>query len=143
MAVLTRPPTPKRDLLKSAEEIMQMLEAFDLTGSFRDAGELAGCSQHTVAFDVAARDAGRLTDQPAARPQLIDEVMPKVEEWMERSHGKIRADVAHDKLTALGFTGSERTTRRAVAKVRAAFKAGRVRVHRPWVTEPGMWLQYD
>jgi len=25
-----------------------MLEAFDLTGSLRDAGELAGCSHHTV-----------------------------------------------------------------------------------------------
>ena len=32
--------------------------------------------------------------------------------------GKIRADVVHDKLLALGFTGSERTTRRAVAAVR-------------------------
>ncbi len=62
---------------------------------------------------------------------------------MERSKGKIRADVAHDKLVALGYTGSERTTRRAVAKVKAAFKAGQVRVHRPWMTEPGMWLQYD
>jgi transposase len=129
--------------LKSAEEIMQMLEAFDLTGSLRDAGELAGCSHHTVGKAVAARDAGRLTDVAAARPQLIDEFLPKVEEWMERSHGKIRADVAHEKLIALGFTGSERTCRRAVAKVRAAYKSGRVRVHRPWVTEPGMWLQYD
>jgi transposase len=143
LTVLSRPPTPKRDLLKSAEEIMQMLEAFDLTGSLRDAGELAGCSHHTVGKAVAARDAGLLTDVAAARPQLIDEFLPKVEEWMERSKGKIRADVAYDKLTGLGFTGSERTTRRAVAKVRAAFKAGRVRVHRPWVTEPGMWLQYD
>ena len=80
-----------------------MLEAFDLTGSFRDAGELAGCSHHTVAFHVAARDAGLLTDRAAARPQLIDEFMPKVEEWMEHSQGKIRADVAHDKLVALGF----------------------------------------
>ena len=120
-----------------------MLEAFDLTGSFRDAGELAGCSHHTVTSHVAARDAGLLTATAAARPQLIDEFMPKVEEWMEHSKGKIRADVAHDKLVALGFTGSERTTRRAVAAVRAAFKSGRVRVHRPWVTEPGMWLQYD
>ena len=25
-----------------------MLEAFDLTGSLRDAAELAGCSHHTV-----------------------------------------------------------------------------------------------
>jgi transposase len=129
--------------LKSAEEIMKMLEAFDLTGSLRDAGELAGCSHHTVARYVAARDAGGLSDQPAARPQLIDEFLPKLEEWIEHSRGKIRADVAHDKLLALGYQGSERTTRRAVARVRAAFTAGRVRVHRPWVTEPGMWLQYD
>jgi len=28
--------------MKHAEEIMQILEAFDLTHSFRDAGELAG-----------------------------------------------------------------------------------------------------
>jgi hypothetical protein len=129
--------------LKSAEEIMQMLEAFDLTGSYRDAAELAGCSHHTVAKHVAARDAGQLSDQPATRPKLIDEFWPKLEEWMEHSKGKIRADVAHDKLLALGFAGCERTTRRAVAQVRAAFKSGRVRVHRPWVTEPGMWLQYD
>jgi len=57
--------------------------------------------------------------------------------------GKVRADVAHDKLVGLGFTGSERTTRRAVAVVKRNYRVGRVRVHRPWVTEPGMWLQYD
>ena len=34
---------------------------------------------------------------------------------MDQSNGKVRADVAHDKLVALGYTGSERTTRRAVA----------------------------
>jgi len=27
--------------------------------------------------------------------------------------------------------------------VKKAYRAGHVRVHRPWVTEPGMWLQYD
>ena len=27
---------------------MEILNAYDLTGSFRDAGELAGCSHHTV-----------------------------------------------------------------------------------------------
>lgn len=122
---------------------MEILEAFDLTGSLRDAGELAGCSHHTVARYVSLRDAGGLTDQPVARPQLIDPYLPKVEEWVEKSKGKIRADVAHRKLKGLGFTGSERTTRRAVAQVKTAFKVGRVRVHRPWITEPGLWLQYD
>lgn len=39
--------------MKSAEEIMNMLEAFDLTGSLRDAGEFAKVSHHTVARYVA------------------------------------------------------------------------------------------
>ena len=80
--------------MKSAEEIMNMLEAFDLTGSCRDAGELAGVSHHTVARYVAAREAGALSDRPEARPQLIDEFLPKVEEWIDRSNGKLRADRA-------------------------------------------------
>jgi transposase len=122
---------------------MEILEAFDLTGSFRAAGELSGCSHHTVAGHVAAREAGGGSDPLGARPQLIDGFLPKLEEWMEHSHGKIRADKAHQKLLALGYAGSERTTRRATAQVRREFRAGRVRVHRPWVTEPGMWLQYD
>ena len=129
--------------MKSAEEIMNMLEAFDLTGSLRDAGELAGVSHHTVGRYVAAREAGALSDRPAARPQLIDEHLPKLEEWIERSNGKLRADRAHQKLLALGYTGSQRTTRRAVASVKKNYRLGRVRVHRPWVVEPGMWLQYD
>ena len=129
--------------MKSAEEIMRILDAYDLTGSLRDAGELAGCSHHTVKSYVERRATGGELGQGAARPQLIDEYLPKVEERVERSFGKVRADVAHDKLVAMGYKGSERTTRRAVAKVKASYRAGRVRVHRPWVTEPGMWLQYD
>ena len=46
---------PGRGRVKSAEEIMNILEAYDLTGSFRDAGELAGCSHHTVARYVRAQ----------------------------------------------------------------------------------------
>jgi hypothetical protein len=43
--------------------------------------------------------------------------MGKVEELVDRSKGKIRADVAHRKLVAMGYRGSERSTRRAVAEV--------------------------
>jgi hypothetical protein len=130
--------------VKSAEEIMNILEAYDLTGSFRDAGELAGCSHHTVARYVRARDEGRLV--PGAtepRPMMIDEYLEKLEELVDRSKGKIRADKAHRKITAMGYAGSERTTRRAVAKLKQAWHSGRRRVHRPWVCEPGMWAQYD
>lgn len=122
---------------------MNILDAYDLTRSFRDAGELAGCSHHTVKAYVVKRDAAGRLDQAAPRPQLIDPFLAKVEELVDRSKGKVRGDVVHEKLTALGYQGSERTTRRAVRKIKAAYRAGRVRVHRPWITEPGMWLQYD
>ena len=130
--------------MKSREEIMNMLEAFDLTGSLRGAGELAGVSHHTVARYVAERDEGRLGGVgPVRRERIIDPWLPKIEEWVERSHAKIRADRAFDKLKALGFEGSDRTVRRAVAEVKANHRRGRRRVYRPWIPEPGMWAQWD
>ena len=129
--------------MKSDEEIMEILEAFDLTRSYRDAAELAGCDHHTVAHWVERRNRGELTPTPAPQDRLIDPFKEKVEEWVDQSTGKVRADVCHDKLVALGFTGSERTTRRAVADAKKAFAAGRRRVFRPWVPEPGMWFQFD
>ncbi|MDQ6948941.1 MAG: IS21 family transposase [Actinomycetota bacterium] len=129
--------------MKSREEIMFIVEAFDLTQSYRDAGELAGVDHHTVAHWVTARAEGHLDGVGSRRPKIIDAYLDKVEEWVERSKGKVRADVAHDKLVALGYVGSERTTRRAVAAAKTAYRAGNRRVHRPWVPEPGQWFQWD
>lgn len=131
--------------MKSYEEVMEILEAFDLTGSFRAAGELAGCSHHTVAEWVARRDQGLLPGplEVVERTKLIDPFMEKIEEWVERSHGKIRADKTFEKLQAMGFTGSDRTVRRAVARVKLNWHAGKHRVYRPWIPEPGMWAQWD
>lgn len=131
--------------MKSYEEIMEILEAFALTSSYRAAGELAGCSHHTVERWVTMRDRGLLADgvAPLGRVRLIDGFMPKVEEWVERSNGKVRGDVVFDNLVAIGFTGSDRTARRALASVKLNWRAGRRRVYRPWVVEPGMWAQWD
>jgi len=82
---------------------------------------------HTVAGYVAARQAGALSARPAPRVQLIGAYLDKLEEWIERSKGKIRADVVHDKLLTLGYAGSERTSRRAVAAVKGNYRLGRVR----------------
>ena len=64
--------------MKHAEEIMEILEAFDLTRSFRSAAELAGCDHHTVAHWVARRDAGELSATPVRRDQLIDPYLAKL-----------------------------------------------------------------
>jgi transposase len=129
--------------MKSDGEIMEILAAYDLTGSLRATAELTGCSHHTVARHVAARNAGRPIGEPPARGRVTDAYLPKIEEWIEASKGRIRADKAHERLLALGYKGSERSTRRAIAQVKAAWRLGHMRVHRPWITEPGMWLQYD
>lgn len=122
---------------------MEILEAYDLTGSYRAAAELAGCDHHTVRRYVRLRKAGVSPAERPKRDRLIDEFLPKVEELVERSGGRVRADVVHQRLVAMGFTGGDRTTRRAVADAKAAFKAGNRRVFRPWIPEPGLWLQWD
>jgi len=43
--------------MKVDVEIVEILAAYDLTGTLRAAAELTGCSHHTVARHVAARDA--------------------------------------------------------------------------------------
>ena len=123
---------------------MEILEAYDLTRCAYSAGQLAGCDPKTVKRYVAKRDAGGGDAlAPAPRPKLIDAFLPKVEELVDQSRGRIRADKVHERLIAMGFSGTPRTTRRAVAAAKSAWRAGRRRTYRPWVPEPGLWLQFD
>jgi transposase len=130
--------------LKKAEEVMEILEAFDLTGSLRAAAELCGCDHKTVAHWVAARDAAGEGLPAATRPRpMVDRFAEKIEELVWRSHGKIRADKGHETLVAMGYMGSERTTRRAVAEAKRRWRQGHGRRYRPWIPEPGLWMQWD
>jgi len=123
---------------------MEILEAFDLTGTLRGAAELAGCDHKTVAHWVRARElaGGGLPAPTRPRPR-VDRFAEKIEEWVERSRGRIRADVAHQRLVAMGYVGSERTTRRAVAEAKRHWRVAHGRRTRPWVVEPGLWMQWD
>ena len=109
---------------KDDREIMEILEAFDLTGCAHSAAQLAGCDPKTVRRWVGrvigvCRSAGR-----AGGERLIDPFLDKVEEWVDRSKGQVRADVVHERLVAVGFAGDERTTRRAVAEAKTAVAGG-------------------
>ncbi|MGH3864715.1 MAG: IS21 family transposase [Pseudonocardiaceae bacterium] len=122
---------------------MEILEAYDLTGCAHSAAGLAGCDPKTVRRLVELRDRGLPVAGPGRRVRLIDPFADKVEEWVERSRGKVRADVVHERLVAVGFAGDERMTRRAVAQAKARWRSGHRRTYRPWITEPGMWCQFD
>ncbi|MGH2902114.1 MAG: IS21 family transposase [Solirubrobacteraceae bacterium] len=130
--------------MKRSEEVMEILEAYDVTGSLRGAAALAGCDHKTVAHWVRAREeaGGGLPASSRARPR-VDEFAGKIDEWVERSRGRVRADKAHERLVAMGYMGSERTTRRAVARSKRRWRSEHGRVTRPWVTEPGLWMQWD
>ena len=127
----------------SEENVMEILEAYDLTGSLRATAALCGVDHHTVRRYVAARAAGLDPVAVLGRPKVSDPYLAKIEEWVERSEGKVRADVVHRKLCAMGYLATERTTRRVVAAVKAAYGRSTHRVYKPWVTEPGLWLQFD
>lgn len=47
------------------------------------------------------------------RDSIIDPYRDKIAEWVEDSNGKVRADVTHDRLVVMGFTGSERNSHHA------------------------------
>ena len=110
--------------VKKAEEAMEILEAYDVTGSLRAAAALAGCDHKTVARLVAARDAagGGLPVRARRRP-LVDPFAEKIDELVDRSRAQVRADKAHGVLVAMGYQGSYRTTRRAVAEAKRALAA--------------------
>jgi hypothetical protein len=126
------------------EKEMELLEVYDLTRSYRDTAELCGVDHHTVARVVAARAVvPEMAEGPAVCSKVAGAFIDKITEWVERSGGRVRADVVHEKLASMGYTGSERTTRRVVAVLKKSYRRENHRVYKPWVTEPGGWLQYD
>jgi hypothetical protein len=126
------------------EVVMEILEAYDLTGSFRAAAGLVGCDHKTVAYWVRRREeAGGMPLVERSRPAMEAVFAAKIEELVDRSHGQIRADVAHGKLVAIGYRGSERTTRRWVAEAKRRWRRRHGRRTRPWIPEPGLWMQWD
>lgn len=77
--------SPEEPLSKSDREIMEILEAFNLTRCAHSAGALAGCDPKTVARYVEVRDAGGNPFVRQRRPRLIDPFLEKIEELVDRS----------------------------------------------------------
>ena len=131
---------------KSDREIMEILESYDLTRCPHSAAQLAGCDAKTVRRYVALRDAGGgdpLLVRAAPRPKLIDAFMAKVEELVDASKGKIRADKGARAPRRDGVHRHGTHDPAGGAAGEAGGRAGRRRAYRPWLTEPGLWLQFD
>jgi hypothetical protein len=73
----------------------------------------------------------------------VDPFAEKIDELVDRSRAQIRADKARGVLVAMGYGGWYRTTRRAVAEAKRRWRQRRGRRTRPWIPQPGLWLQWD
>jgi hypothetical protein len=82
---------------------MEILEAYDLAGTLRGAAQLAGCDHKTVGQWVRQRELGLVPKVERKRPAMEIEYARKIDELVARSSGRIRADIAHGKLLALGY----------------------------------------
>ena len=117
---------------------MEILEAYDLTGSFRQAAVLVGCDHKTVAHWVAVREAtGGAPPRRARHRRPVADEVSEDRGAVDRSRGQIRADQAHSKLVAMGYEGSECTTRRAVAEAKRRWRQKHGRRTRPDIRSPG------
>jgi transposase len=130
-------------LLKTAREELDIVNAYEETGSLRAAAALCGTTHKTVRRVLERRAAGqrpgrRRAPLPGLAEPFTDLILGKV----KATDGRITAKRLLPIARAAGYTGSARTLRRAVATQKVRWKRLR-RVYRPWTPEPGQHLLID
>jgi transposase len=122
---------------------LDIINAYEETGSYRAAAALCGTTHKTVKRVIERRAAGQ---QPGrcrpARPRLADEFTDLIYKKVKATDGRITAKRLLPIARAAGYTGSARTLRRAVAAQKALWRKHR-RVYRPWTPQPGQHLLID
>lgn len=122
---------------------MDIINAYEETGSMRAAAALCGTTHKTVKRVLGRRTAGQLPGRrrvPA--PGLAEPYTDLIYRKVKATDGRITAKRLLPVARAEGYTGSARTFRRAVAVQKALWRKHR-RVYRPWVPECGQHLLID
>lgn len=122
---------------------MDIINAYEETGSLRAAAALCGTTHKTVKRVLERRAAGqrpgrRVTTGPGLAEPYADLIFGKV----RSTDGRITAKRLLPIARAAGYAGSARTFRRAVVQEKTRWKRLR-RVYRPWTPEPGEHLLID
>jgi hypothetical protein len=119
---------------------MEIVNAYELVGSYRGAAELCGTTHKTVKRVIERREVG----QPERRAMVGNTagVQALIVERIRASDGRISAKRLLPIAHAAGYAGSARNFRRAVAHAKATWKRQR-RTYRPWMPNPGEHLVID
>jgi transposase len=119
---------------------MEIVNAYELVGSYRGAAALCGTTHKTVKRIMNRRHVAEQQRREVARN--TDVVKELIAERVRASDGRISAKRLQTVVAVAGYTGSPRNLRRAVAEAKAAWKRQR-RSYRPWVAVPGQHLVID
>jgi len=120
---------------------LDILSAYRELGSYRAAAALCGTTPKTVRR-VVERHGGHPRPEPPVRPRNTDPLAALLEERVRATDGRISAKRLLLPARAVGYAGSARNLRRAVAIAKIAWRTER-RVYRPWQPVPGEHLAID
>jgi transposase len=122
---------------------LDIINAYEETGSMRAAAELCGTTHKTVKRVLERRAASqRPVRRRAPQPGLAEPFTDLIYGKVKATDGRITAKRLLPVARAAGYHGSARTFRRAVAAQKVLWRKHR-RVYRPWVAEPGQHLLID
>jgi transposase len=129
--------------LKTEWERLDIITAYEETGSYRAAAELCGTTHKTVGRVVAKWQAGEDLAAPRRKVERnIDAFRDLVVDKVEAIRGRISAKRLLPIVRASGYEGSGRNFRRLAAEVKADWRRQH-RVFRPWMHSPGEHLVID
>jgi len=129
--------------MKCLRDEMEIVNAYELVGSYRGAAALCGTTAKTVKRVLERRTAGQVGRRPSpARVRNTAAVVELIRQKVRASDGRISAKRLLPTARTAGYAGSTRNFRRAVAEAKASWKKQR-RTYRPWVPLPGQYLVID
>jgi len=123
--------------VKTARDQLDILTTYTELGSYRAAAALCGTTHKTVRRVVERR--GQPPAERPARPKITDRYLDLIATKVKATDGRISAKRLLPLCRAEGYTGSDRSLRRAVAEARAEHRRQR-RTYRPWQPVPGEHL---
>lgn len=129
--------------MKTARDRLDIITAFQETGSYRAAAALCGTTHKTVRRTLERWWAGddlAAPRQPVVRN--IDAYRDLVADKVDATRGRISAKRLLPVARAAGYEGSARNFRRLVAEAKTDWRR-HGRVFRPWVHSPGEHLVID
>jgi hypothetical protein len=127
--------------MKCLRDEMEIVNAYELVGSYRGAAALCGTTAKTVKRVLERRVAGQVGRRPSpARVRNTAAVVELIRQKVPASDGRISAKRVLPTARTAGYAGSTRNFRRAVAEAKAKKQR---RTYRPWVPLPGQYLVID